>query len=301
MTKRLLATCFLALVALSSSVRAEEDPRDAERQFRFLLSRGDELRAENETASPADSGRVDADLHRLEGDYKHFLNDHPNHTRAMVAFGSLLYDQHREDEGIHWWEKAIQIDPQEAYAYNNLANHYGHNGQADKALRYYQKAIDLVPTEPIFRFNWATTCQMFRNESHAVYGWNKEEIFQHSLEEFRKARDLVPQDFEMAITYAETFYMMPKPDWQGAYDGWQFCLKQPLDDQQRQLVYGNLARTCIRMGHNDEARQWLAKLTDTGHGSIRHQLERKIAEQSMGTGSARTNSPAIVAPDAVGK
>jgi thioredoxin-like negative regulator of GroEL len=134
-----------------------------------------------------------------------------------------------------------------------------------------------------------------------VYGWSKEEIFQHSLEQFRQARDLVPQDFDMASTYAETFYMMPKPDWQGAYDGWQFCLKQPLDDQQRQQVYANLARTCIRLGRIDEARQWLAKLTDNGQTSMRHLLERKIDQQSKTTGSSQTNSPAIVTPDAVAK
>jgi tetratricopeptide (TPR) repeat protein len=289
------------LVALSPSVRAEEDPRDTERQFRFLLSRGEELQAQNETSSPADAARLKGQVRRLEGDYKHFLNDHPRHTRAMVAYGSLLYDQHVEDEGVRWWEKAIAIDPTEAYAYNDLANDYGHNGHADKALRYYQKAIDLVPTEPVFRFNWATTCQMYRNESHAVYGWSKEEIFQHALEQFRQARDLVPQDFGMASTYAETFYMMPKPDWQGAYNGWQFCLNQPLDDQQRQLVYANLARTCIRLGRIDEARQWLAKLTDNGQASIRRSLEKKIAEQSAAGNSAHTNSPAIVTPDAVGK
>ena len=296
MTARLLITCFLALVALSPSVRAEEDPREAERQFRFLLSRGEELQAQRDAISPADVGRWKAQLRRLEGDYKHFLNDHPRHTRAMVAYGSLLYEQHLEDEGVRWWEKAIAIDPREAYAYNSLANDYGHNGHADKALLYYQKAIDLVPTEPIFRFNWATTCQMFRNESTKVYGWSKEEIFQHSLEQFRQARDLVPQDFEMASTYAETFYMMPKPDWQGAYDGWQFCLNQPLDDQQRQLVYANLARVCNRMGRNDEARQWLAKLTDNGQSAVRRAIERKIAEQDK-----PANATATIAPDAGGK
>ncbi len=302
MTARLLAISFLALVALSPSIRAEEDPRDAERQFRFLLSRGDELQAQRDTISPTNVNRWKAQMRRLEGDYKHFLNDHPRHTRAMVAYGSLLYDQHLEDEGVAWWEKAIAIDPQEAYAYNSLANDYGHNGHADKALLYYQKAIDLVPTEPIFRFNWATTCQMFRNESKAVYGWSKDEIFQHSLEQFRQARDLVPQDYEMASTYAQTFYMMPKPDWQGAYDGWQFCLNQPLDDQQRQYVYANLSRTCIRLGRIDEARQWLAKLTDNGQKSfVRRALERKIAEETTAAGSTHTNSPATAAPDAGGK
>src|ERR1700687_1344094 len=125
MMARLLAISLLALVALAPSVRAEEDPRDAERQFRFLLSRGEELQAQRETGSPAGAERWKAQMRRLAGAYKHFLNDHPRHPRAMVAYASLLYDQHLEDEGVRWWERAITIDPSEAYAYNSLANDYG--------------------------------------------------------------------------------------------------------------------------------------------------------------------------------
>ena len=299
-------TCLVGLVALAQPVRAEEDPREAERQFRFLLAHGDELRVQGEqidvSAATHEAVRWKTQMHRLEGDYQHFVNDHPRHARAMVAFGSLLYDQHREEEGIRWWENAIAADPHEAYAYNCLANDYGHNGHADKALRYYQKAIDLAPTEPIFRYNWATTCEMFRNESKAVYGWSKDEIFQHSLEQFRKARDLVPQDFEMASAYAETFYQVPKANWQEAYDGWQFCLKQPLDDQQRQLVYAHLGRVCMRLGRNDEAREWLAKLGNGGQGSVRRALERKIAEEGKTNGApTATNAPATSSPEPAAK
>ena len=36
-----------------------------------------------------------------------------------------------------------------------------------------------------------------------------------SLDQFRRARDLAPGNFEYASAYAETFYLMPQPDWQG--------------------------------------------------------------------------------------
>jgi tetratricopeptide (TPR) repeat protein len=166
----------LFAVAFAHGVHAEEDPRDAERQFRFLLSRGDELRDQKDQfdphTPPAVIERWKAHLKHLERDYQHFLHDHPEHARAMVAYGGLLYDEEDQDEGARWWEKAIAVDPHEPYAYNDLANVYGHDGRAAKALRYYQTAIDLEPTEAVFRFNWATTCQLFRNESRAVYGWN---------------------------------------------------------------------------------------------------------------------------------
>jgi len=294
----------LFVVTFTHGVYAEEDPRDAERQFRFLLSRGDELRDQkdqfNTATPPAVIHRWKAQLKRLERDYQHFLHDHPQHARAMVAYGGLLSDEVDEDEGARWWEKAIAADPREPYAYNDLANVYGHEGQAARALRYYQTAIDLTPTEPIFRFNWATTCQLFRNESHAVYGWSVDEIFQHSLEQFRSARDLDPQNYDFSSTYAETFYQLPKPDWPGAYEAWQFCLRQPIDDRQRAFVYGQLARVCIRQGRLDEAKQWVEKISGTDQMSIRHLIERKISEASQKTGVPTTTnlppSPAATDP-----
>src|SRR2546427_9011118 len=106
---RALLICSLAVIALSRPVRADEDPRDAERQFRFLLSRGDELRAQRDqftqSTEPAVTARWRAQVRRLEADYKHFLNDHPRHTRAMVAYAGLLDDQGGQEEAIRWWEK----------------------------------------------------------------------------------------------------------------------------------------------------------------------------------------------------
>jgi tetratricopeptide (TPR) repeat protein len=299
---RALLICLFAMTALARSVRGEEDRGEAERQFRFLLSRGHELREQSDQfngSTPAVvTNRWNAQMRRLEGDYQRFLNNHPQHARAMVAYGDLVYDQDRVEEGIRWWGKAIAADPREAYAYNSIANHYGHFGRADEALRYYEKAIALAPTEPIFRFNWATTCQLFRNESHTVYGWSKDEIFRHSLEQFRSARDLAPQDYEMASTYAETIYQMPKPDWHEAYEAWRFCLRQPLDDRQRQFVCGNLARVCVRLGRDDEAREWVSKLSGDEQNNMRRIIERKIVELRQ---PSATNSPAIPAPETGGK
>jgi len=287
-----LLTFLLPVLLLAVSSFGQEDERDAERRFRFLLSRSDELRkqsdAMNSQTSHAAEARFHAQEHRLENGYRHFLNDHPLHTRAMVAYGDFLSDQEREDEAMKWWQKAIQVDPQEAYAYNDIANFYGHNGRAADALKLYDKAIALEPTEPIFRFNWATTCVSFRNESHAVYGWDKDDIFRRSLDQFRRARDLDPQNFDLATAYAETFYMMPKPDWDTAYAAWNYCLTQPFDESQKQLVYMHLARVSIKRERYGDARQWTSKMS--ADNPVRRTLERQIAEksrQSNATGEQR--------------
>ena len=290
------------MLLLAGRVFGQEDPRDVERQFRFLLSRGEELRTQSDemsaNASPAAEARFHAFERRLENDYKHFLNDHPRHARAMVAYGDYLDDLGREEEAMGWWKKAITVDHNEAYAYNDIANHYGHYGRAAEALKLYDKAIALVPTEPMFRFNWATTCVSFRNDSHTAYGWTKEEIFRRSLAQFRRARDLDPQNFDLATAYAETFYMVPKPDWEEAYAAWKFCLNQPLDDGQQQLVHTHLARGCLRRERYDEAREWAGRIPSGN--PVRRTLERQIAEKSKKS-PAGMNAPTTPSVDSAGR
>jgi tetratricopeptide (TPR) repeat protein len=276
-----MRTLWLAVaLTLATSAGAEDD----EARYRQLLSRDDalmeQLELQSRSASLVARASLRANLRRLEADYRFFLKQHPDNDKALVAFGGFLYDQRRQDQAIQCWERAIAVNPRCAKAYNNLATHYGHFGGAAKALRYHQKAFELDPSDPIFHFNWATTCIMFRKDAHEVYGWDTDEIFRRSQEEFRKARDLAPQDFNYAQSYAETFYQVTKPDWQAALAAWQFCLGQPLDEVGRERVYSHLARVCIRSHRYDEAHTWLGKINAGEILPLRRVLERRLAEDT---------------------
>jgi Flp pilus assembly protein TadD len=224
-----------------------------------------------------------ARLRRLEADYKLFIAQHPRHSAALVAYGGFLYDQHREEEGAQCWEKAVATDPQCAKAYNDLGQHYGHYGRAADALRYHQRASELDPTEPIYPFNWATTCILFRKDAQAVYGWDTAEIFQRSLDAFRKARDLAPAEPEFATAYAESFYAVPNADWEEALAAWEFCLRQTQDEVQRQRICSHLARVCLNLRRLDRARDWLAKMTLPEFLPVRKTLERRLAAYVAGS------------------
>lgn len=239
---------------------------------------------------------------RLEAAFKKFLDNHPDHAQAMVAYGNLLYDLGRQDEAIRWWEKAIVADPRMAVAYNNLANHYSEFGRAADGLRMYQKAIDLDPNNPVFRCNWATTCCLFRTDAQKVYGWDTKEIFRQSLEQYRKARELSPDNYTYASTYAETFFMAPQPDWEEAYAAWQFCLNLTLDNETRQRVFAHIALVCMKMKRLDEAKTWIEKIDAPEVQGLRQVRERKLSQLLVAQ-----NAPAPIAaimptvPDSVGK
>jgi tetratricopeptide (TPR) repeat protein len=277
---------------------------DAEAGYEQLLARDDRLSA----ADAAETSRLGAWRQRwrewrLDRAYRRFLRAHPQHARAMVAYGGFLYDRHRVDEALGWWKRVIALpDPEganrgaRAHAYNNIATHYGHNGRIADALRCYEEAFALEPAEPVFRFNWATTCVLYRRDVTRAYGWDTDEIFRRGLEQFRIARDLAPQDFSLASAYAETFYLQPKPDWHEAYAAWQFCLGQPLDDQSRQRVYAHLARVCMRLGRYEEAKRWLENIHTPPLQRLRGALERKLLQLSAGSDAEPAPQPPLPPP-----
>ena len=73
---------------------------------------------------------------------------------TQVTFGINVAQKGLWREAIYRWEKAIQIDPTYAAAYNDLAVAYEHEGQLDKARKAYEKALELDPNNAQIRQNY---------------------------------------------------------------------------------------------------------------------------------------------------
>lgn len=75
-------------------------------------------------------------------------------AKAQVAFGIDVAQKGLWREAIYRWEKAAEIDPTYAAAYNDLAIGYEHEGQLDKARQAYEKALELEPGNAQIRQNF---------------------------------------------------------------------------------------------------------------------------------------------------
>ena len=73
------------------------------------------------------------------------LADRRSDAKAQVAFGIHVAQRGLWREAIYRWEKAVELDPHYAAAFNNLAIAYEHEGQLEKARKAYEKAIELDP------------------------------------------------------------------------------------------------------------------------------------------------------------
>lgn len=75
-------------------------------------------------------------------------------SKAQVEFGIKVAQTGLWKEATYRWEKATQIDPTYAEAWNNLAIGYEHHGRFEDAEAAYQKALNLAPKNPIIRQNY---------------------------------------------------------------------------------------------------------------------------------------------------
>jgi Tfp pilus assembly protein PilF len=75
-------------------------------------------------------------------------------ARSQVEFGIRVAEQGLWREAVYRWEKAVELDPTYAAAYNNLAIAYEAQGDFAKAKAAYEKALELKPKDLYIRQNY---------------------------------------------------------------------------------------------------------------------------------------------------
>jgi Tfp pilus assembly protein PilF len=80
--------------------------------------------------------------------------DARSQAKSQVDFGVNVALRGLWREAIYRWEKAVEIDPTYAAAFNDLAVAYEHEGQLDKARKAYEKAIEIEPNNSQIRQNY---------------------------------------------------------------------------------------------------------------------------------------------------
>jgi Flp pilus assembly protein TadD len=78
----------------------------------------------------------------------------PEESKEQVAFGIEVARIGLWREATYRWEKAVELDPGNASARNNLAVAYEQAGEFDQANAEYEKALELEPNNTYIRQNY---------------------------------------------------------------------------------------------------------------------------------------------------
>ena len=99
----------------------------------------------------------------------------------LLNQGVVLLEEGQYDRAIAYFNKAIEINPKYADAYNNRGNAYAKKGQYDKAIADYNKAIEINP-----RFAAA-----YNNRGNAYMGNGQ---YDKAISDYNKAIEINPRD-----------------------------------------------------------------------------------------------------------
>ena len=123
----------------------------------------------------------------------------------------------------------------------------------------------------MYRYELANVLALFRHQlAAAPEPEGSEAVLVRALEEYRRAAELAVGDRHLAQAYAETFYMLAKPDWNAAIAAWLAvrALSGPATD----FANSHLARISLKQGRPQEAREYLALFKDPAFDALKEKL-----------------------------
>ncbi len=82
------------------------------------------------------------------------LADRRDDAKAQVEFGWDVAMKGLWNEATYRWEKAVELDPTYAAAWNDLGIAYEQQGKLDLARKAYEKAMGLEPNNNFIRQNY---------------------------------------------------------------------------------------------------------------------------------------------------
>ncbi|HWX18377.1 MAG TPA: hypothetical protein VN578_00595 [Candidatus Binatia bacterium] len=281
------------------------DPKDSiEKEFQKLMADDDAAQAEvdqwireNNEFAEKGAGVAPVELKRriqkrfepVRQAYEDFLQRHPKHSRARVAYASFLGDIKDEDAAQEQLEKALEVDTNNPAIYNNLANINGHIGSVKKAFEYYTKAIQLNPLEPVYYHNFGTTVYLFRTDAKEYYGITEEQVFAKAFELYSNAMRLDPENFPLASDVAQSYYGVQPMRTEDALKAWTNALHLAHDEIEREGVYIHFARIKLMAGRFTEVHAHLNAVTNEMYLDLKKRLTRNLEAKEHPV--RETNSP----------
>jgi hypothetical protein len=286
MKKRLLSL-VLALGVPFGAMRAAEppapsatpapQPSQAEQDLQALVARQQALLATVEKGGPDfDEENYRTQMQDLANDYDGYLKKNPDYAPAYAAYGVMLGKITMRRQSAMMLLKANELFIQEAgkdgartpallrtwaLVKNQLGNYVAEEGKPLEAVTYFLDAIDLMPDEPLYHYQLGMLLTEARDDFLKTSQWTRPALDKAMHAAFQRAAELAPDRIEFTYRYAESFYDLEVPDWDGALKVWAALEEKAKTDFDRQTMRLHAANILIKQQKFEYARALLVTVT----------------------------------------
>ena len=104
---------------------------------------------------------------------KETLSD-PKNDEAWIQLGNLYFDTNQPEKAIRAYNKSLELNPNDANVMTDLGVMYRRSGQPSKALEAFDKAIKIDPRHEISRFNKGIVLMHdLQDQKSALQAWEE--------------------------------------------------------------------------------------------------------------------------------
>ena len=123
---------------------------------------------------PQASGEAQASLQQAAAPLLEAVNKDPKDYDALVKLGNLFYDAQQFPNAIQYYERALEIHPENPDVRTDMGTAYWYSGNADKALAAMEISLKYRPEHPqtLFNLGWIRW-QGKADPKGAVEAWEK--------------------------------------------------------------------------------------------------------------------------------
>lgn len=274
-----LLSRLLLLLALTGALRAAEGETLAERTLRQIVERQRSLLTDAaKQGDKLDEEGLRAQLQSVSHDYERLLQENPKFAAAYAAYGYLLGKIGMRKESVAMLLKANQYDQDIPLVKNQIGNYLAEEGKPLEAAPYYLAAIKLEPNEPLYHYQLGTLLTVARDDFLKSGEWSRAALDKAMHHAFQRATELAPDRFEFAYRYAESFYDLETPDWDGALKAWAGLEEKAPTAVERQTMRLHAANVLIKSGKADHARALLETIDEASLQAQKQKLVAQLAE-----------------------
>lgn len=283
----------------TASLAPEQEftPSPAELALRVIAARQQTLlaKAGKEDEAHLDTEQFRTDAQQLANEYDDFLKRNPDYAPGYAAYAVLLGKMDMRKQSAALLLKANDLFGREAKAggattpafartwalvKNQLGNYIAEEGQPLEAVNYFLAAIELVPSEPLYHYQLGTLLHEARDDFVKSGEWTRAAVDRSMHQAFQHAAELAPDRIEFTYRYAESFYDLENPDWDGALQAWGALEEKAGTDTERQTMRLHAANILIMQQKFDHARALLATVTEPALQPPRQKLLAKLPVES---------------------
>lgn len=263
-------------VATAFPAFAQESESLTDRSLAQLVERQKELLADAAKGNPNfDQNNFQMQMEQICRGYEELLRANPKFAEGYAAYGYLLSKLDQRKQSIAMLLKANQLNPDQPLVKNQIGNYLAEEGKPLDALPYYMSAIKLAPKEPLYHYQLGTLLHEARDDFLKSGEWKKEAIDRAIHEAFHQAAELAPERIEFTYRYAESFYDLETPDWEGALKVWRTLEAKAPTAIERETMRLHIANVLFRYGEVDNAREELTKIAEP---TLQKQKDKLLAE-----------------------